>query len=103
MDFQEKYNEVKDRSDTGVQFHEYRPERSYSSKTPKIIHWVIKYSSGLVKDEKQALIVVGVFIALSLSISLYLLVGQLGGAKPARMDTINADIQLPAESNGAKP
>lgn len=42
-------------SGTGVKFEEgYRVARSYYPATPKIIQWVMRYSGGLVKDEKRA-------------------------------------------------
>jgi len=50
-------------SGTGVKFEEYRAPRSFYPGTPKIIQWVIKYSGGLVKDEKQAsYVLIGFFV-----------------------------------------
>ena len=51
-------------SDTGVKFEgEQRYARSYYPGTPKVIQWVIKYSGGLVKDERQAsYVLIGFFI-----------------------------------------
>ena len=67
----EQENENNDNSGTGVQFKEYRVPRSYSSsETPKIVQWVIKYSGGLVKDNRQAdyvlLGLVGLFLVITI-------------------------------------
>jgi len=67
-------------SDTGVKFEEYRAPRSYYPGTPKIIQWVIKYSGGLVKDEKQAIYVLIGFVVVVIIISLFLFFGGGGSA-----------------------
>jgi hypothetical protein len=61
-------------SDTGVKFQdEWRqPARSFYPGTPKIIQWLIKYSGGLIKDEKQAQYVLLGFIVLAIIVSLFL-------------------------------
>lgn len=66
-------------SDTGMKFKEYRAPRSYYPETPKIIQWVIKYSGGLIKDEKQASYVLIGFVAVVIIIVLFLIFG--GGNK----------------------
>jgi len=58
-------------SGTGVKFEEYQAPRYYPA-TPKIIKWVIKYSGGLVKDEKQASYVLIGFGVIAIIISLIL-------------------------------
>ena len=65
-------------SGTGVKFEEYRTPRSYYPGTPKIIQWVIKYSGGLVKDEKQASYVLIGFVAVAIVIVLFLIFGGSG-------------------------
>ena len=45
--------------------------RSFQTPTPKIVEWVIKYSSGLVKDKKQANYVLIGFVVLMIIISLF--------------------------------
>lgn len=79
MDQNDKNNEgidlsgsLKD-SGTGVKFEEYRAPRSYYPETPKIIQWVIKYSGGYIKDEKQASYAVLGFVAVAIVISLFLI------------------------------
>lgn len=65
-------------SDTGVEFNEYRVPHSYYPETPKIVQWVIKYSGGYVKDEKQASYVLLGFVAVAVVVSLVLI---LSGGK----------------------
>ena len=78
MDQENKNDEGIDLSDslkdsgTGVKFDEYRMPRSYYPGTPKIIQWVIKYSGGLIKNEKQAQYVLIGFVAVAIIISLFL-------------------------------
>ena len=60
-------------SDTGVRFEEsQRPVQTLSPETPKMIQWVIEYSGGYVKDEKQANYVLIGFVILIVIISLFL-------------------------------
>lgn len=80
MDILEKYNEEEDKSDTGVQFQEHRAERYYPE-TPKIIQWMMKYSGGLAKDEKQASYVLLGFVAVAIIITLFLIFGS-GDTRP---------------------
>ena len=66
-------------SSTGVKFEgEQRYARSYYPGTPKVIQWVIKYSGGLVKDEKQASYVLIGFVAVAIVIVLFLIFGGSG-------------------------
>ena len=55
--------------------------RSFQTTTPKIVGWVIKYSGGLVKDEKQANYVLLGFIVVAIIISLILIFGDGNGEK----------------------
>ncbi len=68
---------------TYVKFNdEYRASRSYPSEyleTPRIIQWVIKYSGGYIKEEKQAIYVLIVFVAVAIAISLFLIFGGSNG------------------------
>ena len=52
-----------------------RPRQSFQTPTPKIVQWVIKYSGGLVKDEKQANYVLIGFVAVTITFSLFLVFG----------------------------
>jgi len=95
MDQNDKNNEgidlsgsLKD-SGTGVKFEEYRAPRSYYPGTPKIIQWVIKYSGGLVKDERQASYVLIGFVAVAVVIVLFLIFG--GGRKQQPEKNINSE------------
>ncbi|NCS68189.1 hypothetical protein GW777_07500 [Candidatus Peregrinibacteria bacterium] len=52
-----------------------RPRQSFQTSTPKIVQWVIKYSGGLIKDEKQANYVLIGFVVLAIIVSLFLIFG----------------------------
>jgi len=58
-------------SSTGVKFEEYRAPHYYPG-TPKMIQWVIKYSGGFIKDEKQASYVLIGLVAVAVVIVLFL-------------------------------
>ena len=49
-----------------------------SPTAPKIIRWLIKYSGGLIKNEKQAFYILLVFIIFAIVISFYLALGRGG-------------------------
>jgi len=60
-------------NDSDEKFNKQRPQTPlYLPGTPKVIQWVIKYSGGLIKDEKQAQYVILGFIVLTIIISLFL-------------------------------
>ncbi len=66
--------------------------------TPKIIRWVIKYSGGLIKDEKQANYVFIGFFALAIVISLFLVFGGMNNnrsqwSNPDPAKRFNIDTQ----------
>jgi len=61
-----------DVGDTGTKLQGYRIERNYSPGIPKMIQWVVKYSGGYIKDQKQASYVLIGFAALAVAISLFL-------------------------------
>ncbi|MBU4284736.1 hypothetical protein KKF60_01910 [Patescibacteria group bacterium] len=67
--------------DKGGKFQEEKqsPRYFFRPGTPKIIQWMMKYSGGLIKDEKQAGYVIFGFIVLAIIISLFLILGNLGG------------------------
>jgi len=52
-----------------------RPSQSFQTPTPKIVQWVIKYSGGAIKDEKQANYVLIGFVAVAIVVSLFLIFG----------------------------
>ena len=80
-------------SGTGVKFEEYRAPRSFYPGTPKIIQWVIKYSGGLVKDEKQASYVLIGFFILVIVIFLMFIFGS--GSNQPTSGTIPPDQFVP--------
>lgn len=65
-------------SNAGVKFQEKGFERAFFPGTPKIIQWTIKYSGGLIKDEKQANYVLLGFAAAAIIVSLFLFFGNRG-------------------------
>jgi len=102
MDQDDKNNEEIDLSHTledsgtGVKFKEYRASRSYYPGTPKIIQWVIKYSGGLIKDERQASYVLIGFVAVAIVIVLFLIFGRGGKQNtPPAEQYINKQQFLP--------
>lgn len=52
-----------------------QPRQSFQTPTPKIVRWVIKYSGGYVKDEKQAQYVLLGLVVVMIIISLFLVLG----------------------------
>lgn len=57
------------------------PTRSVQSRTPKIVQWIITYSGGYVKDEKQAAYVLIGFFILAIIFS-FMLFGSLNQTTP---------------------
>lgn len=66
----------------GEQFQ--RTTRSFETPTPKIVQWVIKYSGGLIKDERQANYILIGFVAVAIIVSLFLFLG--GGSGKAKIE-----------------
>jgi hypothetical protein len=75
IDFNKRLNESASKSQNG--------QRSsgplVSPTTPKITRWLIKYSGGLIKNERQASYVILGFIILTIVISIFLFSGGGGG------------------------
>lgn len=55
-----------DRPDVSVKFkdEEQMPNQIFNPETPKMVKWIIRYSGGLIKNEKQANYVLLGFVAL---------------------------------------
>lgn len=68
-----------------------------SPTAPKIIRWLVKYSGGLIKNEKQASYVLLVLIIFTLIISFYLVLGK-GGTQ----ESIRGTEYAPYEGYGGK-
>jgi len=62
--------------------------QSFQTATPKIVEWVIKYSGGLVKDEKQASYVLIGFVVVAIIVSLFLIFGAVSSSSPPPADQI---------------
>jgi len=58
--------------------------RSFQTTTPKIVGWVIKYSGGLVKNEKQANYVLVGFIVVAIVVVIIFLFS--GGGSKAKLE-----------------
>jgi len=77
------------------------PSRQWSSGpyvspfAPKIIRWLIKYSGGLIKNEKQAACVLFGFIIFVVIISLFLIFGR--GGQSEREKSFTPPAEAPAE------
>jgi len=70
-----------------------RPAQSFETPTPKIVRWVIKYSSGAVKDERQANYVLIGFVVLAIIISLFLLFSGGSNSKPPVPSITGAPVE----------
>ena len=66
--------------------------QSFQTTTPKIVEWVIKYSGGAIKDEKQANYVLVGFVVLAIVVSLFLFIE--GGASGDPKDTKVLPVEL---------
>ena len=53
-----------------------RTRQSFQTPTPKIVEWVIKYSGGAIKDEKQANYVLIGFVAVAIIVSFFFVFGE---------------------------
>jgi len=59
-----------------LQDGQQRSSQTFYSGTPRTVRWVIKYSGGFIKDEKQASYVLIGFVILATIVSLILLFGE---------------------------
>jgi|GEM_PF-901415 len=69
-----------------------RPSRSFQTPSPKIVQWVIKYSGGLVKDEKQASYVLIGFVVLAIVVVIIFLFSG-GGEKVKYSPRVQEEMQ----------
>jgi len=60
-----------------------RPLQSFQPPTPKIVQWVIKYSGGYIKDEKQAQYALIGFVAVALVVTFFMLFSGGRNSKPS--------------------
>ncbi|PIS17481.1 MAG: hypothetical protein COT59_00480 [Candidatus Nealsonbacteria bacterium CG09_land_8_20_14_0_10_42_14] len=74
IDLSKKLEESAPKSQSG----QWSPGPYVSSTTPKIIRWLIKYSGGLIKNERQAFYVILGFIVLAIIVSIFLFSGRGG-------------------------
>lgn len=59
--------------DNKVQFQEYHVPRSSLEEKSKLVEWIIKYSGGLIKNEKQATYVLLGFVIMATGVALFLI------------------------------
>ena len=83
-------------SDTGVKFEDQwqRSSRAFYPGTPKIIQWTIKYSGGLIKNERQASYTLLGFVALAIIVVLFLIFSA-GGTKIEERNIFNPETAEP--------
>jgi len=73
-----KTPEISQKEVEGVKFEtdSYKAVKYYNeTETPKIIKWVMKFSGGAIKEEKQAEYVLLGFVIVAIAISLFLFIG----------------------------
>jgi len=56
--------------------------RSFQAPTPKIVQWVINYSGGAIKDEKQASYVLVGFVVATIIVTLFFIFGAIRSPSP---------------------
>ena len=86
-------------SDKGVNFQDERQQsvQVFLPGTPKVVQWAIKYSGGLVKNEKQANYVLIGFAALAIIISLFLFFGGGSGKSGKNEEKFLPPPEIPSE------
>jgi len=82
-------------TDAKPQKEQQRPEEVFLPGTPKVIQWMIKYSGGLIKNERQASYVIFGFVALAIIVSLFLFFGGDRKQETLPEDFINQPQFLP--------
>ena len=70
-----------------------RTRQSFQTPTPKIIEWVIKYSGGAIKDEKQANYVLIGFVVVAIVIVIIFLFSGGSGSRPAVPSITGAPVE----------
>jgi len=82
-------------NDSDEKFNKQRPQIPlYLPGTPKIIQWIIKYSGGLIKDERQAAYVLIGLAVLAVIISLFLFFGGGNGKETTEIFAPPAEAPL---------
>ena len=59
--------------------------RSFQIPTPKIVQWVIKYSGGYVRDEKQANYVLIGFVSVAIIITIFLFYNSVTSSRSQKL------------------
>ena len=83
-----------DDSSSRIKFEgeEFQRPRSFQTPTPKIVQWVIKYSGGAVKDERQAnYVLIGFVVVAIIVVFIFLFSG--GGKKVKFSPGVQEEMQ----------
>lgn len=86
-----------DNSDKKFQEEKRSSEYVFYPGTPKIIQWVVKYSGGLIKDEKQVGYVLIGLVVLGIVVSLFLFFGS--GTEISEKNIFNPETADPDINN----
>ena len=83
-----------DNSSSRVKFEgeEFQRSRSFQTPTPKIVQWVIKYSGGYIKDEKQANYVLLGFVVVAIIVFLMVVFGGGTAGSPKDIKILPAVV-----------
>lgn len=80
----------------------HRPQISHDSETPKIIQWTIRYSGGMIKDERQAEYVLLALVVIMFGLSFYFFFGgNIGKKASPPPDYINPSGMILPRSRSA--
>ena len=93
MDLSKRPNESAAKSQSG----QWSSGPYVSPTAPKIIRWVIKYSGGLIRNEKQAFYFISGFILIAFIIALLLIFGGGGGGEKEDLENFSPPAEAPAE------
>lgn len=95
----------KNSGDTGVKFEDsgWKKEHFQKPATPHIVLLVMKYSGGLVKNEKQASYAVGGIILIIVIISLTLFLGTTQTRNRFYRDSTIPPPMIPGENFNSQP
>lgn len=76
---------------------ELSPNQIFNPEMSKMVKWVIKYSGGLIKSEKQANYFLIGFVTLAIIVALSLFFGMIGGSSKSKNPGIETFKNAPPE------
>ncbi|PIZ85922.1 hypothetical protein CO033_01895 [Candidatus Nomurabacteria bacterium CG_4_9_14_0_2_um_filter_32_10] len=83
--------EIKDSVEEQIQ--KVKQETFKNFETPKMVQWVIKYSGGIIKEQRQAEYLLLGFVVLAIIISLFLFFTNIISQKPKIIPQFREDIE----------